>query len=188
MFWSNQEKRIAVSFATKAHMGQIRKYGRADPYVLHPMRVAGLVTLACPMIDDFVVEAAWLHDVLEDTETTAKDLRDAGFDDKTIQTVQILTRPYEPEKRRKTRVAEMVEKMRNATWEAKLIKLADRCDNLADLDTGFDVPLDFIRLYVSESLLLEEVLQNTNEFLNNRLTSLIDGISDAHHWNCRSTV
>ena len=44
-----------------------------------------------PASDDHL-QAALLHDVLEDTETTARDLRDLGYSEATIEIVQLVTR------------------------------------------------------------------------------------------------
>jgi len=60
----------AIEYATKAHEDQYRDDGQ--PYIVHPARVAGLVSLCGA--DDTVIAAAWLHDTIEDTETTYDDL------------------------------------------------------------------------------------------------------------------
>lgn len=61
----------ALCIAFQAHSGQTDKGGM--PYVLHPIRVSDKCTTKEAKI------AALLHDVLEDSEYTAKDLREAGF-------------------------------------------------------------------------------------------------------------
>lgn len=75
----------ARAIAEKAHAGQVDKLG--EPYIGHVGRVAGF------MAGDPSAEAvAWLHDVLEDTEVTAADLRSAGIDDEVIAAVEAITR------------------------------------------------------------------------------------------------
>ena len=61
----------AVQFAIKAHEGQTRKY-TGEPYVVHPMAVAR--TLEVNGMDGDTIAAALLHDVVEDTDVTAKDI------------------------------------------------------------------------------------------------------------------
>ena len=62
----------AIGFAVKAHAGALRK-GTNLPYILHPMEAAAI---AAQMTDDQdVIAAAVLHDAIEDTETTAEDIR-----------------------------------------------------------------------------------------------------------------
>jgi GTP pyrophosphokinase len=60
----------AIDFATKAHEGQLRKSG--EPYIIHPLAVAD--TLIEWGMDIDTVLAGVLHDTVEDTETTLKDI------------------------------------------------------------------------------------------------------------------
>lgn len=59
----------ALYFATAAHeaVGQVRKY-TGEPYINHPVEVATMLSQFG--FDDEVIEAAILHDVLEDTKVT----------------------------------------------------------------------------------------------------------------------
>jgi len=79
---STLEKAIAI--AVGAHAGQRDKAGR--PYILHPLRVMH----GCASDDERIV--AILHDVLEDTEVTEADLRQAGFGDELIAALRCLTK------------------------------------------------------------------------------------------------
>ncbi|MBI5798293.1 bifunctional (p)ppGpp synthetase/guanosine-3',5'-bis(diphosphate) 3'-pyrophosphohydrolase [Candidatus Woesearchaeota archaeon] len=60
----------AYSFAEKAHQGQTRATGEA--YIEHPLNVACI--LADLQMDDTTIAAALLHDVVEDTSYTLKDI------------------------------------------------------------------------------------------------------------------
>lgn len=74
----------AIAIAAKAHEGQVDRGGA--PYILHPMRV---------MLDvegEHAQMAAVLHDVLEDTDVTVKDLVDAGIPEPVIAAVIALTK------------------------------------------------------------------------------------------------
>ena len=62
----------AVGFAVERHAGQLRRADRA-PFVMHPIEVGAL--LAQAGYADEVVAAGVLHDVLEDTDTTAFELQ-----------------------------------------------------------------------------------------------------------------
>lgn len=77
----------AVAFATAAHEGQFRNDG-ITPYITHPLAVARSLFF----VPTYVKIAAVLHDVIEDTPTTYQDLRNAGFDERTIDIVRIVTR------------------------------------------------------------------------------------------------
>ena len=74
----------AIAIAAKAHEGQVDKGGR--PYILHPLRVMLAVQ------GEHAQMAAVLHDVIEDTDVTVKDLADAGIPEPVIAAVIALTR------------------------------------------------------------------------------------------------
>jgi len=67
----------AVSFAGRAHQGQLRK-DRQTPYACHPFRVALIVRHAFGVDDPEVLAAAVLHDTIEDTTTDFDDLYQRG--------------------------------------------------------------------------------------------------------------
>ena len=60
----------AVAMATKAHEGQVRKTG--DPYIVHPLAVLDIVE-EWGMDEDTCI-AAMLHDTVEDTDLTLKEI------------------------------------------------------------------------------------------------------------------
>jgi len=61
----------AFVFADKAHAGQKRKSG--EPYIIHPLAVAQIVAEELKL-DSESIEAALLHDVIEDTPATHEDV------------------------------------------------------------------------------------------------------------------
>ncbi len=72
--------------ATNAHHGQFDRGGR--PYILHPLRVMSFLKT-----DDEELQCIALgHDVIEDTDVTYKDLRDAGISERVIEGIRILTK------------------------------------------------------------------------------------------------
>ena len=62
----------AIKLATSAHEGQLRKSG--DPYISHPLAVMKIVE-DWGMDEDTII-AAVLHDTVEDTSITIKQIRD----------------------------------------------------------------------------------------------------------------
>ena len=83
-----KEVEIAEQIARKAHAGQVdRVSGR--PYIEHVERVVAMVD------GDEAKAAAWLHDVLEDSDLTPEALEAAGISERVILAVRHLTR-YEP--------------------------------------------------------------------------------------------
>jgi hypothetical protein len=63
--------RDAIAYAEAHHRSQ-RRAGDGAPFVLHPLEVAAM--LARSRYPDYVVAAAVLHDVLEDTDAERSDL------------------------------------------------------------------------------------------------------------------
>lgn len=75
-----------ILLATNAHAGQFDKGG--NPYILHPMKVMHYLKT-----DDEELQCiALLHDVIEDTKTTWKDLREIGCTERVIEAVSALTK------------------------------------------------------------------------------------------------
>ena len=76
----------AIHLATNAHHGQFDKGGK--PYILHPLRVMSFLKT-----DDEELQCmALLHDVIEDTSTTYKDLLEAGMSKRVVEGVMSLTK------------------------------------------------------------------------------------------------
>ena len=67
----------ALELSLKAHEGQIRKSG--EPYIVHPILVAAITAKISS--DEMMVQAALLHDVVEDTPYTIEDLLEEFGDD-----------------------------------------------------------------------------------------------------------
>lgn len=76
------EKSLAV--ALKAYAGQTDKAGKT--YILHPLR------LMAKMDNEFEMAVALLHDVIEDSAYTSKDLLNQGIPRAVVDAVQVLTK------------------------------------------------------------------------------------------------
>ncbi len=70
--------RKAFEFAKEAHAPQKRKTG--EPYILHPIAVATIAAEEL-MLEPNLVIAAFLHDVVEDTDYSIDDIRNNFGDD-----------------------------------------------------------------------------------------------------------
>lgn len=73
----------AMKLCFEAHKNQVDKTGL--PYVFHPFH------LAEQMNDENTVVCALLHDVVEDTNYTFKDLKNMGFPNVIIDALKLLT-------------------------------------------------------------------------------------------------
>ncbi len=105
----------AIELAARAHAGQRDKAGA--PYILHPLR------MMMGMETDEERQAAVLHDVLEDSPTTAGDLLREGFSEGVVTAVTALSR-----KREETYSA-FIERIKGNAL-ARKVKLADLEDNM----------------------------------------------------------
>ena len=169
----------AAQLAAKAHEGQYRKYstGIRVPYIIHPIRVAGLVAI-CPQANESMVAAAYLHDVLEDTQCTPDALR-KQFDEFVVCMVECLTNPSKQfkDKPRAERKAMDRAHLKEMPWSVKLIKLADRLDNIMDMNACSATPKDFDTLYRAETVELYKVLAGTDIDLERRLVAAVERVS-----------
>lgn len=119
----------AAGFAARAHRHQTRKDGRT-PYVAHVYRVAMTVRDVFGCDDPVAITAALLHDTIEDTGTDYDDLRD-HFGPDVADIVAALTKNMAmPEPQREQ---DYDRRLAAADRRARLIKLADQYDNLADV-------------------------------------------------------
>jgi glycerol-3-phosphate cytidylyltransferase-like family protein len=123
----------ALQYATQAHAGQTRSGG--EPYITHPMRVADHIRQykQSHNLDD-LISAAYLHDTVEDTDTTHEALQDL-FGGLVASLVKELT--SDPEQIKKVGKAQyLAHKMAAMSSYALVIKLADRLDNVKDITTA----------------------------------------------------
>jgi GTP diphosphokinase / guanosine-3',5'-bis(diphosphate) 3'-diphosphatase len=123
----------AFDYSFKMHEGQTRKSG--DPYIVHPVRVAGIITEL--RLDTASVCAGLLHDVVEDTLASSKDLeKQFGAEIATlVDGVTKLSKINFTSK--EDRQAENFRKMVVAMARdirVLLVKLCDRVDNMRTLE------------------------------------------------------
>ena len=125
--------RKAYEFSAKAHEGQTRRSG--EPYVKHPVAVAGVLTSL--KTDVTAIVAGLLHDTLEDTVATAGELeREFGKDvvhlvDGVTKIGKITFKSSEEKQAENFRkmVLSMADDIR-----VVIIKLADRLHNMRTLE------------------------------------------------------
>jgi guanosine-3',5'-bis(diphosphate) 3'-pyrophosphohydrolase len=124
----------AYVYSAKVHQGQIRKSG--EPYLIHPLEVAGL--LAELKLDEASVVTGLLHDTIEDTLATKEEIAElfgpeiADLVDGVTKLSQFTAANTQEEKQ-----AENFRKMVVAMAKdirVLLVKLADRTHNMRTLD------------------------------------------------------
>jgi len=149
--------------ATRAHKGQTRKYGDKHPYIIHPEAVSTLVRTSSDVIPEMVA-AAWLHDVVEDTDWTIEEVR-TEFGQVIGDLVDELTNPSKqyPNFSRGKRKQIDRDHTANISDAAKTIKTADRLHNLKGILEN--APKDFAEMYLYETVELFQLLTGANPCL-----------------------
>jgi (p)ppGpp synthase/HD superfamily hydrolase len=117
----------AIELAVEKHKGQVDKGGA--PYILHPLFIMTRMDTETEKI------VAVLHDIIEDTELTFKDLKNYGFSDEVLNALEYLTRRNDED------YFSYIERIKNNPIAIK-VKLADlehnmdlrRIKNLTDQD------------------------------------------------------
>jgi GTP pyrophosphokinase len=118
----------AIALARASHTGQLRKSG--EPYFIHPIRVAHLA--ARHWMDFSSIMAALLHDVVEDTPVTIKEVEEQFGSDVALL-VDGLTKAENPDLSREDLKAETYRKqLLTAIRDVRVLclKVWDRTDNL----------------------------------------------------------
>ena len=135
----------AILLAEKAHGGQVDKGGH--PYILHPKRVMD----RCSTTEEKIV--AILHDVLEDTDITAEELRKEGFSEEIITALLCLTH------REGEGYMEYIERVCGNRLAVQ-VKCADLTDNMDLRRIPYPSERDFARLekYKKAKARIEEAL------------------------------
>ena len=144
-----------AKFAALKHAGQLRKY-TFEPYIVHPTAVARAVAEAGG--DEATIAAAYLHDTLEDTDTTYAELV-VEFGSEIADLVVELTDHYTseafPHLNRAARKALECKRIAGISAKAKMVKKADIDDNIASI-----MAMDpaFAKVYLPEKAAVLAVL------------------------------
>jgi GTP diphosphokinase / guanosine-3',5'-bis(diphosphate) 3'-diphosphatase len=117
----------ALDFAAERHSGQRRKGPDAAPYVNHLIEVAMLVSSVGGVEDVDVLIAAVLHDVLEDTPTSAEEV-EQRFGPRVRSLVEALSDDKSLPRPRRRQIT--LEELPEMDAQAKVIKLADLSSNI----------------------------------------------------------
>ena len=121
----------AYDLAEEAHRPQRRKSG--EPYILHPIAVAMIVANEIGLGVEPIC-AALLHDVVEDTDHTVKELREM-FGEDIATLVNVVTKKKKKHYETSLQVDNYKQMLQSIHYDirALLIKLADRLHNMRTL-------------------------------------------------------
>lgn len=160
-----------LEFATERHKGQMRTDG--SEYITHPIRVSELVAKYKPSSNQNILKAgALLHDVLEDTYTSYRELKDK-FGVVVASLVMEVTSSDFVSKMVGKQVY-LAHKMQYMSSYALVIKLADRLDNLMDMQ---GMPVDRIKKTFFDTIYMINFIE-TKRLLTDAQSNLIHAIRD----------
>jgi len=148
----------ALDFAAERHSAQRRKGPDAAPYVNHLIEVAMLVSRVGGIDDVEVVIAAVLHDVLEDTPTTAEEV--AGrFGERVCTFVRALSDDKSLPRQRRRQIT--LEELPNMDALVKVVKLADLASNIKFLPQtwSYERQLEYLQWSESAATICESECQ-----------------------------
>jgi len=120
----------ACEFAADKHRNQRRKDQTRTPYINHPLSVARALAEEGGVKDAEILAAAILHDTLEDTRTTLKELQKAFGRRVASMVAEVTDDKTLPKQVRKQR---QIDHGPRKSKGAALIKVADKICNLRDL-------------------------------------------------------
>ena len=121
---------LALRFAAEKHKGHRRKGGRDIPYINHPIGVATLLATVGGVTDPEILAAAFLHDTVEDTDTTHEELV-AAFGPVVAALVAEVTDDPSLDSVTRKQVQEREAPFKSPN--ARLIRLADKACNIYDI-------------------------------------------------------
>ena len=125
--------KAAFELAREAHSKQFRKSG--EPYILHPIAVARIIAVELELGSNPIM-AAFLHDVVEDTDYTIDDIRQR-FGNDVAFLVGVVTKKKKEHYERSKQVDNYQQILESVQYDVRalLIKLADRLHNMRTLDS-----------------------------------------------------
>jgi len=134
----SQVLRRATGFAAWKHDGQMRKGEGLIPYIHHPIEVTAILAEVGEIADLELLQAALLHDTIEDTQTVADEL-ETHFGSRICGFVLEVTDDKSLKKRQ--RKALQIKHAPHLSNQAQTIKLADKISNVRDV--AFSKPIDW---------------------------------------------
>jgi len=126
------EKAKLIAKTAHAAIDQKRKYTGQD-YIVHPAEVVKIL-LQAKIANENIIAAAWLHDVVEDTDITLSFIR-YNVSSEVADIVEMVTDVSKPEDgNRETRKQMDREHYLTADYRGRSVKLADCLSNGRDIE------------------------------------------------------
>ena len=157
-----------INFAADKHKDQRRKDATKAPYINHPIAVMNFIANIGQVTDLSILQAAVLHDTVEDTNTTLDEI-ESLFGAAVANIVKEVTddKKLPKAERKRLQVANASKK----SYGAKIVKLADKLSNLRDLLSSKPESWTVERIhgYFTWAHYVTDEMRGTNEFLEAEL-------------------
>nr|WP_320192824.1 HD domain-containing protein [uncultured Desulfobacter sp.] len=169
--WSQEAYIAAYRFAAERHEGQLVP-GTKWSYLAHlsmvSMEIIAALNHEADMNGNLAVQAAILHDTIEDTDTTYDELLSA-FGQPVADGVLALTKDEAIEKQHQ--ISDSLRRIKRQPSEIWMVKLADRITNLQMPPANWTT--EKRRNYLDQARLIWAELKSGNQFLSTRLNEKI---------------
>jgi len=166
------QQTILYAAAKHQEVGQPLPIDETLPYVIHLSDVAMEILIASQYTERFntklAIQAALLHDVVEDTKTTLDELR-LIYGEEVTNAVSALTKNGTLPK--EEQMADSLRRIKSQPKEVWAVKLADRITNLQKPPSTWSK--EKIIKYHSEAHTILKVLGSGNAYLSDRLAAKI---------------
>lgn len=120
----------ALNFAARKHRDQRRKDVLASPYINHPIQLMHVLVSEAQVLNVGAIVGAILHDTIEDTHTTADEI--TGHFGRDIADIVLEVTDDKALSKRERKQAQ-IDHAPHLSYEAKLVKFADKICNLRDM-------------------------------------------------------
>jgi len=174
-YWSQEKYLKAYRFAAEKHTNEFKKSkkGQLFPgtnwsYVVHlsmvSMEIIAALNYESGINGDLAIQAAILHDTIEDTNTTYEELQ-FKFGQKIANGVLSLTKDKSVKKTE--RMIDSLSRIKMQPKEIWMVKLSDRITNLQPPPSHWDNEKK--KRYLKEAQLIYHELKDACEYLSERL-------------------
>lgn len=163
-----------INFAALAHRNQRRKDPDSTPYINHPIGVANLISTVGNDDDLVTLQAALLHDTIEDTDVTYEDLVEHFGNEVADIVVEVSDDKSLSKVARKKK---QIEHSAHISNRAKTVKFADKLYNIRDLARSppNDWSLERVQGYFLWAFQVVNKMRGTNAGLEAELDNFFDG-------------
>jgi (p)ppGpp synthase/HD superfamily hydrolase len=162
----------AIKFASLKHKGQ-EVNGIKVPYLVHVCNVAMEILIAAPLTTGFnlslAIQVALLHDTLEDTSTTFKELHELFGIEVALGVSALSKNAFLP---KEDQMRDCIIRIQNQPKEVWAVKLADRITNLQPPPDQWNASKK--AEYLQEARFIYNELKEGNEYLAERLRKMLN--------------